>query len=247
MCPDCNGKGFFRLDVPVDDPRFGKLIKCENPIHAPERIARLAKVSDLHEVDENRRLKDINIVEGNKEMIEAARQIISDPRGWLYLWGGPGNAKSEILIAIVNELNAAGRGPAMYLKFSRLVNWMRDSYSERDYRTKKLREGIGPDDWQIIGYIDRFDRIKEIKILAIDELDKIRSTEFSLEFQFDFLDERYRQAINGETVTIFAGQSPPSELRDPLASRIMDGRFRIVENTAGDARPDMAWLPYKDD
>lgn len=164
-------------------------------------------------------------------MIEAAKRVINDPKGWLYIYGGPGNAKSEILIAIVNEINAADKGPAMYVKFAQLVNWMRDAF--------------GPDSWQHLGYIDRFERIKAIKVLAIDEVDKIRMTEFSTEFQFDFLDERYRQAIHGETVTIFAGQTSPLELPDPLSSRIQDGRFEVVYNEAGDARPDMTWLPYK--
>jgi len=75
--------------------------------------------------------------------------------------------------------------------------------------------------------------------LAIDEMDKARTTEFSAEFRFQFLDECYRQAIRGETMIVFAGNMPPDELPLPLFDRIRDGRFRIVENVAGSARPGM--------
>lgn len=30
-CPDCDGYGCVRLDVPMDDPRWGKLLPCPNP------------------------------------------------------------------------------------------------------------------------------------------------------------------------------------------------------------------------
>lgn len=246
-CPACGGAGFFRADVEPGHSQFGKLIQCNHPSHSQERIKRLAHISGLHQQDTRRRLDDIKPNGENKEMLAVARQMIDNPLGWLYLHGGPGNAKSEVLIAIVNEINASDRGPAIYVKFSQLVNWMRDAFGERNYRQKQMSQGVGPDTWQQLGYIDRFERIKKIKVLAIDELDKARLTEFAQEFQFDFLDERYRQAIHGETATIFAGQTPPDELPDPLSSRVMDGRFLVIYNAAGDARPAMGWSPYKDD
>lgn len=225
--------------MPPGHPKFGKIVPCDNPCHADERVRRLAVVSGLHPADLKRRLVDIYPMPGNKTMLDAARQMIDDPCGWLYIHGGPGNAKSEILIAMVNEINAAGKGPAMYVKFTGLVNYIREAFAERSYRQKQLERGVGAGGWDNLGYLDRFNRVKDIKFLAIDELDKARVTEFVEEFRFDFLDERYRQAINGDTVTVFASQTPPGELPKPLASRVMDGRFIVVCNTAGDARPEM--------
>jgi DNA replication protein DnaC len=165
--------------------------------------------------------------------------MIEAPYGWLYLYGGPGNAKSEVLMAIVNELNLAGRGPALYLKFSYLLNRMRAAFAEQDYHHAQARAGLSPEQWQNLGYLERFERLKAVPVLAIDELDKVRLTEFGLEFTFDFLDERYRQAIHGQTVTLFAGQTCPDDLPAPLSSRIYDGRFQVIHNPAGDARPAM--------
>ena len=226
QCPDCNGLGFFRLDVPITDRRFGKPIPCDNPFHTAERLDRAAQLSNLHAGDLARRIKDIDPNTGNSAMLIAACKMVDNPAGpagWLYIWGGPGNAKSEVLKAIVNEVNEAGRGPAMYVTYSHLVNW--------------VREANKPDATE--SYIQRFDRLKALRLLAVDEMDKARETEFSQEFRFEFLDERYRQAILGTSAMVFAGNTDPALLPLPLYDRVNDGRFTIVENTAPSARPHM--------
>lgn len=218
--------GFFRLDVPPGDRRFGKPVPCDNPFHTAERLDRAAQLSNLHPGDLARRLKDIDPYPGNAAMLEAAIKMVDNPagpKGWLYIWGGPGNAKSEVLIAIVNEVNEAGRGPAMYVTFAHLVNWVREAFRD------------GADE----SYIQRFERLKAIKLLAVDEMDKARDTEFSQEFRFHFLDERYRQGILGSTAMVFASNTDPALLPLPLYDRVRDGRFMIVENTAPSARPHM--------
>lgn len=165
-------------------------------------------------------------------MLKAANDMLIKPYGWLWLWGGPGNAKSEVLIALVNELNLSGHGPAVYTKLTTLIDYMRDAFNERKQRDT---HGPGVD----LGYIARFERLKGVKLLAIDEMDKARDTPFMLDFRFDFLDERYRQAINGDTVTLFASNSNPSQLPDAIYDRVRDGRFKIIHNQAGSARPNM--------
>ena len=226
ICPDCNGLGFFRLDLPTTDKRFGKLVPCDNPFHATERLSRLAMASNLHEGDVGRRIKDLNPNPGSAAMLTAARELVDNPAGpsgWLYIWGGPGNAKSEVLIAIVNEINEAGRGPAMYATYAHLVNWIREAFND------------GADG----SYIDRFEKLKALKLLAVDEMDKARDTEFGQEFRFHFLDERYRQAILGTTAMVFAGNSNPDQLPLPIWDRVRDGRFKVIHNQASSARPNM--------
>jgi len=230
-CPDCGGVGYFRADVLPGHPQFGKLIPCDNPIHHPDRLARLAKVSGLGSADLERRLSDIKRIKGNESMLDSTAALLAEPYGWLWIHGGPGNAKSEVLIALVNEFNLSGRGPAVYTKFTAIVDYMRDAFSER-----KERDKHGAID---LGYVARFEQLKAIKVLAIDEMDKARDTEFMFEFRFNFLDERYRQAINGETITLFASNGAPSALSDVLWDRVRDGRFKVIHNTAGSARPNM--------
>lgn len=215
--------GFFRADVPLGDPKFGKLIACNNPIHTAQRLDRLAQASNLHAGDLARRLDDISPSPGNGLMLSAARAMIADPRGWLWIHGGPGNAKSEVLISIVNEVNEAGAGLAMYCTFTNLVNWIREAFGDKADET----------------YNQRFERLMRIKLLAVDEMDKAKDTEWLKEFRFNFLDERYRQAILGESAMVFASNTAPNLLPMALYDRVRDGRFKIVENTAPSARPNM--------
>ena len=227
LCPSCGtpaDTGYFRRDVPHDHPDFGQLIKCQHPFHDDARTKRIKDVSQLGEGEIDVRLSDIDESPHNAAMLVAARELVNDPFGWLYIHGGPGNAKTVCLQAIVNEINFKGSGPAIYTTFSEILDYMRQGYGDN----AKL------------DYHERFQRLKQVKVLAIDEMDKARRTEFADEFRFNFLDERYRSALRGETVTIFAGNTNPAKLEiDPLYDRIRDGRFKIVENTERSARPEM--------
>ena len=220
----------LRLDVPLSHPQFGKAQACDGETHAPERLKRLSSISKIPLPFLNRQLDDIRQNPGNAEMLIAARGMIDDPFGFLYIWGGPGNAKSEVLIALCNHFNENGR-TAVYIKFKKILDFMKDSFSEK---RKRERDPFAND-----GYIDRFNRLVSAPVLAIDEMDKAKMTEFAEEFRFDFLDDRYMQAQAGETITLFAGNDDPKKFPSAVWDRLRDGRFKVVENTAGSARPKM--------
>lgn len=238
-CPQCKGAGFFRLDAPAGSRDFGRLIPCDHPSHTSSRLSRLAGLSNLLPVELGKRLRDIRPNGKNREVLDAAKEMIREPRGWwLYLYGKAGNAKSDVLLAVTNETNAAGKGPALYVEFTRLLNWITEANSEKDYRSKFLAGGHGQEGGmpESMGYIARLDRITSFPVIAIDEFDKARMTDFREEFLFEFLSARWRQAVAGETATLFASQTAPIDWPDPIRSRIEDGRFKVVHNLAGDAR-----------
>lgn len=233
-CPACGGTGFFRLDAPVGHRDFGRLVPCDHPSHSESRLSRLAGLSNLLPTEMRKRLRDIIQTRDNAPAIKAARDFLSDPRGsWLYLYGKAGNAKSDILLAVTNEINLAGKGPALYVEFARLLNWIGEAYAERDSRSKALGKGELPDS---LGYVARLDRIAAFPVICIDEFDKARMTDFREEFLFEFLNTRWRQAVAGETATLFASQTAPIDWPDPIRSRIEDGRFEVVHNLAPDGR-----------
>lgn len=234
VCPECRceGVGYYRRDIEIDDPQFGQLALCENAFHQADRVARLSEISGLPPHFLTRVLADITPNEGNKAMLEAAQTMIDDPYGFLYVWGGPGNAKTEVLIALVNHFNRTNRGLAVYTKFTKIIEYIREAFQE-----KKKRE---TDPFTDEGYIDRYKRLLSVKVLAIDEMDKVRrETDLVQEFRSDFLDDRHVQAIAGETITLFAGNENPQTFPAEIWDRIRDGRFKVIENTAGSSRPDM--------
>ena len=260
LCPDCGGVGWFKLNLEPNHTDFGKVVRCSNEVHQPAYIERLACLSGLVKEDLDIRLTDFREVHytqvtkknskpvldkdgnpaieliSNRAMLEAAHAFVKDPYGFVYVWGNVGNAKSDALIAIVNEINlVAGQVVAVYLKFSKLIEYMRESYIENEKR--KHNPEAPPT------YSERFEEIKNVKVLCIDEFDfdgeKLRETAFTREFRFDFLDDRYHLGVRGEVATVFASNSPPESLSEPIYDRIRDGRFQIVHNTAPSARPAM--------
>ena len=170
-------------------------------------------------------------------MLRACRRMLERPWGWLYLWGETGTAKSLALKALCNQLALRGLAPVVYIKFTRLVDILRDAFAEKEAHRRHLAGNPLSENWHNLGYLDRFERLKQIRVLAIEEFDKERLTGFAERFRFDFLDERYEQALRGETITLFAANSGPEALPAPLRSRLADGRFQVVRNEAGDARP----------
>lgn len=241
-CQECKDKGFVWHDVPYGHPKFGKVERCRNPIHRNTRLEdKLSGLSDLRPEDMNLRLSDIAPIPGNEEMLAGCRRMLQNPRGWLYLWGGPGNAKTIALRAMCNELAQLGFYPVVYIKFSRLIEIVRQARAAEFARNEHFKKNGNLDLWDN-GYLDTLTRLLKIKVLAIEEFDKAKVTEFVEAFRFDFLDERYEQGIRGETITMFASQYHPSEFTEaPLVSRFTSGKFIIAENKAGDARSSEVW------
>lgn len=237
-CDLCGGTGFFRQELPVDHPNFGKPLPCPSDAHTKERLERLSGLSDLTNYERTKTLNDINPNHHNQAMLEAARAMQTDPYGWLYIHGGPGAAKGDVLISLVNHF-ASQNKTALYIKFSRLVNVMRDALTERNARDNHFENGGDLQDWESLGYTKLFERVKGLYCIAIDEIDKDGATAFAEKFRFDFFDERYRQALAGETITIFASQTGPEVMPGPLADRFRDGAFTVIENRQPSSRPAM--------
>lgn len=222
-CPICRGIGYYRVDVPVGHPQFGKLIPCG--CKTQERIAHLQRLSGLTESERAIRLDDIAVQNrpGTAAMVEAVRQFIGNPSGILTLWGGPGNAKSMALCAAVNALVAQGI-PAVYITAFDLISHIREAFNK----------GQTVVDESAYNRLMRFERVR---VLAIDEFDKIRMTEWATEQITDLIDRRYRLGIEGKAGTLIAMNSDPAAQPIWIASRLLDGRNAVVRNDDTDIRP----------
>ena len=220
-CPLCKGAGALTDNVPVGHPDFGRLWPCPHSCHNEARRARLAKLSGLAEADLSLRLTNFSTgSQVTKTVLASVQAFLSEPCPILYLWGGYGNGKSLLLKSLVNEFNELGR-VAVYTKFTSLLWWMRQVFGENGDKES---------------YLDRYEQVKRVPVLAVDELDKANLTAFAQEFQFDFLDERYEAGLRGECCTVFASNSRPEDLPPYLMSRVMDGRCLVIENTGPDLR-----------
>lgn len=153
-------------------------------------------------------------------MIEAAQRFINRPIGILTTYGKCGNAKTVVLQAIVNACLARNIG-AIYTTFYDLVSYVREAYQPEatDSAWARMR------------------RLQNIPVLCVDELDKVKLTDWVREVETQLFDTRYRRGIAGELGTVLAMNGDVDDLPDHLLSRLRDGRNVIIYNGDRDMRP----------
>lgn len=223
-CDECNWTGYFRLDVPTSDPRFGKLQKCGCQVGIDQ--SRLQRLSGLSNMEMQNTLDDIDPAgAGTQEMVKAARGFVTAPIGILTIHGTPGNAKTAVLQGIVNELVRAGV-EAVYITAFDIMGYIRSAFDSKH-------------DVSDLGAYERLKRLERVRVLAIDELDKVRWTGFVEEQITDLIDVRWRSGTAGEAGTVIAMNNGPENLPSWIYSRMRDGRNQIIKNTDADMRPEM--------
>jgi DNA replication protein DnaC len=222
VCSICNDIGWLRLDVPFGHPRHGQLERCA--CKGVEDAQRLQRLCGLTAAERHLRLDGIDAVgrPGTAQMLSACIAFRESPAGIITLWGGVGNAKTMALQATVNEL-VDGKVEAVYMTAFDLISHIRDAFNAK-------REVISE------GAYERLLRFERVRVLAIDELDKVRVTEWALEQITDLVDKRYRLGLDGKAGTMIAMNSNPAEQPEWIASRLLDGRNVVVHNADADIR-----------
>lgn len=227
-CPHCGGIGYVRGDYAPGHPDFGKAQACT--CLNRKTATRVQTLNRMRPAEQSIRLADIDLAvgeNGTRRMVAAARAFLADPTGMLTICGSPGNAKSMALMAVVNELIERGV-PALYITMFDLVGYVRQAF---------YRDAHGN---LLVGSEDAYSRLKwfaGVQVLAVDEFDKVKLTDWVLEQMTDLVDERYRSAeTRGTLIAMNAGVQ---QLPEWIASRLLDGRNRLVVNQDADLRPDL--------
>ena len=182
--------------------------------------ARIARWRGLPDEATGMRLRNgrARYVAEQAEAVEAVKAFIKQPRGWLTLAGAYGVGKTALIYAALNHL--ADRGVhGRYLMMPDLLDDLRTAL-RRDDQT----------------YAAKLRRVVLAPILALDELDKMRDSEFVDEVLHAIFLHRYQQ--RGQLGTIIGYNLDGADRLPPfLRSRIRDTRFRLVEMTGPDLRP----------
>lgn len=165
---------------------------------------------------------DTNGKPGTAKMVNAAKLFISSPGGILTLWGRLGNAKTAVLMSIVNACVLDGI-EAVYTTFVDLEGWIREAFDEKKHDEFGTAR-------------DRMAHLVSVRVLVIDEFDKAKVTEWINEIRFDLLDKRYRSGVVGECGTLLAMNCDPQSLPEWISSRLYDGRNVVIENSDPDMR-----------
>jgi len=186
----------------------------------PRQSARLQSICGMTEAEMRYSLDDLAPTGGDTDrMVIAARVFIVNPTGILTLHGGSGNAKTVVLMAVVNECLRRGIG-AVYTTFFDLVGYVREAYRHESESA-----------WQ------RVRRFQSVRVLCIDEFDKLKATESLEELLTALVNQRYRDGLAGAVGTVLAMNADPALLPEWVYSRLHDGRNKIIHNGDDDMRP----------
>lgn len=216
-CPECNGVGYIRHDVPVGHPKFGKLERCskarmlitKQSLQADEIDPRVGLTPDeLRNLSWDLVKKGVNQAD---RACEVTRRAYMSGHGTVFMYGGYGQGKSLVLkIAVATALNEGKR--AAYANLAGVLDDIRIAYDERENKMTEL--------------VRRMEWWASLDVLAIDELDKVGQTEWARERIFQLLDARYQRAVRQEALTVIAANyQSTDELSGYLKSRIEDNRF----------------------
>jgi DNA replication protein DnaC len=210
-CPICNGVGFIHQDLPLGHPDFGKLQICscrQNELarNAHERLFRLSNLDAF----KNMTFETFN-TQGRfglgEQQITSLRVAHSQAmmfsqnlKGWLLLMGGYGCGKTHIAASIANFVIEYGV-PVLFLTVPDLLDWLRVTYSDSG-----------------TAFEDRFEEIRNIRLLVLDDLGTQNATSWAQEKLYQIVNHRY---VNRLPMVVTTNQRM-EEIDGRIRSRLMD-------------------------
>jgi DNA replication protein DnaC len=227
VCPICEGAGYLRLDVEIDDPRFGEMVACEctQRENAARRMRRLLERSNLGPLRVKRfdnfvARRDGRPAKNSPEAAEkAARQFAARPdrsdlervedmkREWLILAGNHGSGKTHLALAIANYRLDQGR-EAIFIVVPDLLDRLRATFSPNSEVT----------------YDELFESARETELLVLDDLGAQSTTAWAQEKLYQIINERYNRRLP----TVITSNLRLDDMEMRLRSRI--GDTTLAEN-----------------
>lgn len=137
-----------------------------------------------------------------RTVVKLCREYAADPYGWLVMSGVSGSGKTHLAAAIANEITQDAPGDAMFVVAPDLLDHLRATFSPQSNVT----------------YDRRFDEIKKVRLLVLDDLGTESATAWAREKLFQLLNYRY----NALLPTVITTTAKPDELEPRLRTRMFD-------------------------
>jgi DNA replication protein DnaC len=212
-CPTCGGAGWLRLDVEVDDPRFGQTIPCSCKAKEIEekKMRGLLERSNLKAM-QNKTFATFIVREEQQNAYNRARDFAEHPEGWLVMLGSYGTGKTHLAAAIGNRRLELGQ-PAFFMVAPDLLDHLRSAFSPSSETP----------------FDDLFESVKGAPLLILDDLGTQTTTAWANEKLFQILNHRSMLRLP----TVITTNVPLDEMGDRLASRMADAELSILVRMAG--------------
>jgi DNA replication protein DnaC len=219
-CPFCGGQGYLRLDVPVGDPRFGKLEVCvcrqrDVSEQVRERLYSLSRLDELKsltfETFEPRGRKGLGEMQSDSlEMaFNQAQHYAKSLNGWLLLRGGYGCGKTHLAASIANFAVDMGV-PTLFLTVPDLLDMLRFSYDSDDTTFEQ-----------------RFNEIRNASLLILDDFGTQNATGWAQEKLFQIINYRYINKLPLVVTTNLSLDEIDARVRSRLSDRELVTDVRI--------------------
>lgn len=218
VCPICKGVGFFRRDLPPNHPQFGRAVVCrctKSKLQA-KRQKRLLKLSNLGMLSRftfetfkpnDQQMEPLH-QKNREEALMLCHQYAKKPQGWLLLKGAYGSGKTHLAAAIANYRIQQGQ-LTLFVVVPDLLDYLRATYGPRSE----------------IGYDERFNQVRNIPLLILDNLDTRTSTAWAKEKLFQIINHRY----NAQLPTVITTSTELDEIDLRIRARLQDSTIsRII-------------------
>ena len=225
-CPICHGMGYLRRDLPIDHPDFGKMVPCscraeEITQSARTRLFRMSSLDALKDLRfdnfEQRGRVGLGQLQADslQNAYNQAKNFAENREGWLLLMGRYGCGKTHLAAAIANAAIEDGIS-TLFLTVPDLLDWLRYSYSGGD-----------------MSFEDRFEEIREIPLLILDDFGTQNATAWAQEKIFQVMNHRYVNHLP----TVVTSNMLFNDFEGRIRSRLQDPNLvTIVKMLAPDFR-----------
>jgi DNA replication protein DnaC len=203
----------LRLEVDVDDPRFGQTVPCACKAREIEdkKMRALLERSNLQAL-QDKTFATFRPQEHQRNAYERAHEFAERPEGWCVLLGSFGTGKTHLAAAIGNRRLELGQ-PAIFMVVPDLLD--------------HLRATFGPDSETAFDHL--FESVRGAPLLILDDLGTQTTTAWATEKLFQILNHRYMMRL----ATVITTNARLDELGDRLASRMSDPELSICVSLAG--------------
>jgi DNA replication protein DnaC len=210
-CPICHGIGYVRQEYPLGHPNFGQLQVCTCQIgnFQLERVAQLRAQSNIEALAgktfDNFLPEGINpdpdIRASLRFAFDRCRAFADKPENWLLLSGTYGCGKTHLAAAIANRCLGEGK-PVLFLNTPDLLDYLRAAFSPTSGTT----------------YNERFEEIREVPILILDDLGTESPTNWATEKLYQIINHRF----NARLPTVITTNKDIKDMDARVGSRLSD-------------------------
>ena len=216
VCAVCGGAGWLRLDVPIDDARFGQTVPCACKAAElrEKKLRALLEHSNLTALRDKTFASFVPLDERQQRAFDSARAFAERPGGsperpevtWFVLLGGAGTGKTHLAAAIGNRRLELGE-PAIFIVVPDLLDHLRATFNPSSETP----------------FDELFESVRTAPLLILDDLGTHATTQWANEKMFQLLNHRYVMKLP----TVITTNVQLDDLGDRLASRMADDELGV--------------------